>query len=248
MTDQNAFRAALLDPMQPVPDGLIDGADQPAGGRYGVYRNNVVVSLIDAMKAAFPLVRKLIGGQNFDSLVPLYVRAHPPKSPLMMFYGIDFPAFLQAFLPLAHIGYLADAAKIDLGLRMSYHAADVGPFDPSILQTTTPDALMNAHVALAPATQIIKSPWPLFDIWHYNNVDGAPKPSAVAQDILITRPEFDPAPHALPSGAAHWFDAIGEGQSFGKAIETAQTKSPDFDLAAALGIALQTQAFQSITL
>ncbi|MEP5729126.1 MAG: DNA-binding domain-containing protein [Sulfitobacter sp.] len=246
MIDQSAFRAGLLDPEHPVPEGLTDGANNPAGRRFDVYRNNVTLSLIDAMKSAFPLVEKLLGAANFDSLAAVFVREHPPQSPLMMFYGAEFPAFLDQFTPLSHIGYLSDAARLDLGLRHAYHAADVPAFDAAVLQNLNPDALMDATMTLAPATRTIQSDWPLFDIWRYNQDTSTDKPRAIAQDVLITRPEFDPTPHELPKGAAQWLEALRSGATFGAAHDAICNKHPDFDLAASLGIALSTQAFAAL--
>lgn len=246
MTRLTDFRQGLLNPNAPVPDGLLDGARNPAGRRYSVYRNNVTVSLIEAMQTGFPLVRKLIGPTNFDNLAQVFARDNPPKTPLMMFYGDDFPAFLDGFQPLAQIGFLSDCARLDLGIRKSYHAADAATLTAQELGAIDPERLMQQTFRLAPSTVIIQSKWPLYDIWRFNNVDGSPKPQATAQDVIITRTEYNPAPHALPVGAALWLENLTNGQPFGAAHEATLKAHPDFDLAQALTLALNTQVFEKL--
>ncbi|WP_159979090.1 HvfC/BufC N-terminal domain-containing protein [Roseobacter cerasinus] len=243
---QSIFRKAILDPTQAVPEGLRDGANAPAGKRFSVYRNNVVVSLTEALQVAFPLVYKLLGGETFSRLAAIYVRQHPPPSPLMMHYGAALPAFLEQFEPLAHIGYLPDCARLDLALRASYHATDAPALAPERLQAD-PERLVQMNFALAPATRVLRSQWPLHDIWRLNFEADAPKPRAVAQDVLITRPAFDPHPHLLPDGAATWLEHLSTGKTFGAAHEATRAAIPDFDLAQALTLALQTGALTDTT-
>ncbi len=245
MTSQRAFREALLNPAAPVPDGLCDGKGQSAGRRYAVYRNNVTVSLKEAMVTAFPLVRKIIGRQLFDQLATEFVRAHPPRTPLMMAYGAELPRFVENAPAFKHIGYLGDAARLDLAMRASYHAADADPLTAAALSEMEPEDLLQSHFKLALATRILRSPWPLFDIWQYNMVPDAPKPQPVQQDVLITRIDFDPAPLALPAGGADWLAALDAGTPFGAANDLISTRVPEFDLAACLTLALTAQALIS---
>lgn len=236
---QSQFRAALLDPAQPVPDGLSDGTARPAGRRFDVYRNNVAVSLTEALRVGFPVITKLLGRQNMDGQTGIFLRAHPPSSPLMMYYGEAFPGFLSNTAQLAHLGYLPDVARLELALRRSYHAEDSTPIDPDRLAALAPDELMAASVSFAPAVQLVRSNWPIFDIWRFNTQTDAPKPRAEAQDVLVTRPDFDPHPRVLPPGGADWLQALMAGHSIGQAFERASRDTPGFDLAATLALLLQ---------
>lgn len=243
---QADFTAAMLEAALPVPDGLLDGGGHAAGRRFNVYRNNVAVSLTEALKVAFPVITKLLGETNMDGLARLYLQAHPPSSPLMMFYGEDFPDFLGHMEQLSHLGYLADAARLELAERRAYHAADTAALAPDALGALPPEALMQATLSLAPAVQLLRSSWPIHGIWRFNTEDGAPKPAPGAQDVLITRPAFDPVFHLLPEGGGDWIAALLAGRSFGIAFEAAQTAHPGFDLGANLTLLLQDGAITSL--
>ncbi|WP_264210162.1 HvfC/BufC N-terminal domain-containing protein [Leisingera thetidis] len=243
---QAEFARALMDAGQAVPDGLVDHQARPAGRRFSVYRNNVAVSLTEAMHSAFPVIAKLLGKQNMDGLAGLYLRRHPPSSPLMMFYGEHFPAFLEGMEQLNHLGYLGDVARLELALRRAYHAADAAPIPPETLGALPPDALLDTSLTLAPALQVLRSPWPIHGLWRYNTEDGAPKPRAEAQDVLITRPEFDPIPQLLPPAGAVWIRALMGGATIGAALEQAAEEDETFDLGATLALLLQGGAITGL--
>ncbi|MGB7271180.1 MAG: DNA-binding domain-containing protein [Albidovulum sp.] len=239
---QSAFRQAILDPALPEPDGLTDPQGRPAGRRFNVYRNNVTVSLTEALRQAFPVVLKLVGEDFFTAMAQIHLRAHPPKTPLMMYYGADMPAFLQGFAPVAHLGYLPDIARLELALRQSYHAADSTALPAETLSALAPDTLLTSRLVLAPALQLIRSDWPVHSIW-MANAHGTPPPKAMqAEDVLVTRPGFDPEPLLLPTGAATFIAALQAGQRFDAAFDAAG----NFDLTATLGILISGGAITEI--
>ena len=246
IVDQTDFATALLDPLAKRPLGLIDGAQRPAGRRFDVYRNNVVASLTEALETAFPVLTKLVGEQNFRALSAVYLREHPPSSPVMMFYGEHMPNFLSTFQPTSSIGYLPDVARLELAMRESYHASDFQPIDPKILQGIQPETLMASKLGLAPSLRLIRSLWPLHSIWRFNMVEGSPKPTMVAQDVAVLRVDMDPEPHLLPKGGGRFLEAVLNGRPLGEAYDAASVEIPDFDLSKTLAILLSAEALTSI--
>ena len=244
--DQSTFRAALLDADADRPAGLTDGAGAPAGRRFDVYRNNVAVSLTEALETAFPVVAKLVGAQNFKLLAGAFLRAHPPSSPLMMFYGEAMPEFLATFAPTSTIGYLPDIARLELALRQSYHAADATAVDPDEMATLSPEDLMASKVELAPSLLVVSSEWPIHAIWTYNMTPDAPKPTMGAEDIAVFRVDYDPEPVLLPKGAASFLIALQGGVTFADALDAASETTDTFDLTSILALLLSKGAITRI--
>mgnify|MGYP001113940276 CR=1 FL=1 len=242
ITTQTDFRTALLDPASPAPDGVQNPDGIPATKRFDVYRNNVAVSLTDALETAFPVVNKLVGNDFFRAMAGVYLRAHPPTSPVMMFYGETMPAFLAGFGPAQSVPYLPDMARLELALRHSYHAADVPPIEPDALSQIAPDTLPNVTFTFAPSVRLVTSDYPLHSIWWANTHGG--EIAKDAQPTLITRPEFDPAVDVLTPQKATVLSALINGLPLGTALQTA---GAGFDLGPLLGLLLSRNALISIT-
>lgn len=233
---------ALRNPGLPVPKGLTDGAGHPAGRRFDVYRNNITMSLIEALAQGFPAIHSLIGADNFRMVARTYVAEHPPETPLMMQYGAGVPAFLQRLPALSHLPYLPDVARLELALRASYHAADHQPFTADDLAQIEPENIENAILYPAPSLHLLRSRWPIIQIHAFALTPGAPKPTGLAQDIAVFRPEYDPVPQDLPPGGHTFLTRLQAHHPLGPATEAATETAPEFDLGAMLALLLSHNA------
>ena len=240
---QTDFIQALLDPNVTTPPGLQDPQGRPAGRRFSVYRNNVAVSLTEALETAFPVIRKLVGEEFFRAAAGVYLRQHPPSSPLMMYYGDDFPAFLETFPPARSLAYLADVARLELALRRAYHAADVPPMAAASLGAHDQQALATATIGIAPSLQILLSDWPIHAIWKANTESDAPKPMMRPESVLVTRPGYDPVVTLITRPEAGFIKGLSEGKTILQAIAAA-SEMPD--LARVLGLLMSGNAITEI--
>jgi Putative DNA-binding domain len=240
---QSAFAAALLDPEAAVPHGIVDPMGRPAPKRFSVYRNNVASSLTRALEAAFPNVRKLVGDAFFGAMAVVFLRAHPPRSRIMMLYGDDFPGFLEGFPPVAHLAYLPDVARLDQAMRESYHAADAAPLAEDAFHRLLGADIAGLRLQLAPSVRLVRSRWPLVSIWAAH-VEGGPPPTPGPEDALILRPAFDPRPHRLPHGGGAFVAALFDGQTLGASLEAA---GPGLDLPAILSLLIAGRAIVGVS-
>jgi Putative DNA-binding domain len=100
-TTVRAFAAALGDPAAPAPAMTRGRMGAPDARRFAVYRNNVAVGLIGALEARYPVSRRIAGDDLFRAVARAFVRAHRPRSPVMIAYGGEFPEFMAEYLAAA---------------------------------------------------------------------------------------------------------------------------------------------------
>jgi len=233
---QESFRQALLDPALPVPAGVTSHTMKLPPRRFAVYRNNVTMGLVNALASRFPAGKKIVGSEFFDAMATLFVRAHPPRSPVLMSYGDELPAFVESFAPAAEVPYLVDVLRLEIARSEAYHAADAPAAGLEDLQAIDPESLGEAKVVFHPAARLLRSPWPVATI-HALNMGGqetTPIEDWSGEDILVTRPRLEVLTTLLPSGGYAFLTALHEGQNLGAAIEEAAGRSPAFEPGPAL--------------
>jgi len=233
---QDQFAAALLDAERAVPDAVTSHTGPAPRKRFAVYRNNVTVSLIDALKERFPATMAIVGEEFFAAMAKLFVTTQPPRSPILMFYGDDLPNFIAGFAPAAELPYLADVARIEAARTRAYHAADMTPIEPQALQSVPPEVLGALILKQHPSAEIVRSDHPIVTIWAMNSGEAelAPIKDWSGEDALIARPVLDVEVRALPAGGAAFIDALAAGRPLAAAAEMALADDPAFDLTANL--------------
>ena len=243
-----ALSQALLDPRSETPVAVTGPNQKAAVRRYNVYRNNVTVSLIDALAAIFPATQRITGVEFFRAMARFHLRAAPPTSPLLFEYGRDFPGFIERYEHAQSVPWLADVARIERAWLDAYHAADRATLEPQALACIPPERLPDARFVPHPAVGIVCSEFPAVSIFAANRSEGAMDPieAVGAEDALITRPGLEVVVRHLPGGGATFLTRLISGETLGQAAAAAFETSTSFDLPANIAGMIEAGAFMAI--
>lgn len=244
-----AFSPALIDPARETPPIVAGPNGKAAVKRYNVYRNNVTVSLTDALAAIYPAVQRITGVEFFRAMARSHIRQTPPRSPLLFEYGRDFPAFAEGYAYAQDMPWLADTARIERAWLDAYHAADAPPLPAEALAGVPPERLADLVFRPHPATGIVRSRYAAVTIFAANR-DAQPVGminAAVPEDALITRPALDVVVRRLPAGAALFLEQLMAGAPLGAAATAACAPHPDFDLASNIAGMIEAGAFAAMS-
>jgi hypothetical protein len=253
MSTQQEFFDALLDADRvdaPCPAGLVSWNHSDPARRFAVYRNNVMVSLIDALADAFPVAQELVGEEFFRAMAKRFVLAHPPRSRILAYYGQEFPAFVEAFAPAASVPYLADVMRLEMLRILAYHAADAKVIAPGEVAAVLAEEarLSELRLLLHPSLAVLRSPYAVVSLWgaHQGLFDIASVEPVEAQTALVVRIGLDVSIVGIDVASGFFIEQLLLGSSLAQAA-TSTSEFPQFDLASSLGTLLRWHCISALT-
>src|SRR5882672_7257172 len=243
-----AFASTLVDPECETPAIVAGPAGKCAVKRYNVYRNNVTVSLIDALAAVYPAVQRITGVEFFRAMARFHVRATPPNSLLLFEYGRGFPAFIERYEYAQCMPWLADVARIERAWLDAYHAADAAPMSPAALASVPHDQLADLIFVPNPTTRLVCSKFAAVTIFAANRSEEpvGSIDAGVPEDALITRPDLDVIVRHLPAGGAIFLTNLISGRTLGAAATAALEAASAFDIGASIAGMIEAGVFTAV--
>jgi hypothetical protein len=170
-----------------------------------VHRRNVAANLHDALAAAYPVTRRLVGDAFFAEMAARFADAHPCRDADLHRYGASLAQFVGTYGPAAALPYLPDVARLEWACHTAAFAADAPAMDYAGLERLTSEDRIRVRFTLQPAARLFTSPFRVAAIWHANQpgADGVVgeidrqewlvvhRRDNLVEVQVLARPEFD---------------------------------------------------------
>jgi hypothetical protein len=229
---------ALRETQEEFAAALLGGGAHRFDRRLQVYRNNVFVSLLQALADVYPVLVRLVGRDYFDQAARRFVRDHASRSGNLHDFGSELPGFLGRLPEAKSLPYLPDVAALEWAWHEAFHAGDAPALDAARLASLPESAIASLHFRLHPAARLVASPYPVLAIWEAN-IEGAPEGGEISLDagpdkLLVTRRGLERVIERLTPGEFGLLYALATGESLADACEASASAEPGIDLEAAM--------------
>lgn len=173
------------------------------------YRANGSALAERVLAAAFPMVRAMLGAEDFAQLARAVWREHPPMLGDMGEWGDALPTWIEARSDFSEWPWLADCARLELARHRCERAADASLEVASLTWLAEIDPAL-LTLELMPGTWAICSRWPLATIAqaHGDGGDFDAVRSALAEGrgeaVLVARQGWRAQVHRVDAATAQW--------------------------------------------
>ena len=198
-------------------DALFAPGEPP--GRLAIYRRNVLATLGEALAAAYPAVRQLVGAAFFDEAARRYALAAPSRCGDLNAFGDGFGAFLGSYPFAAHLPWLGDVARLEWAVHACHHAPDATPLDAGRLSALAPGDPERLRLRLQASSCLLRSRYPVSAIREANvdGRDGTPRRLEGEDFLLVRREGVRVVVESLDASEWRFLERVSRGEPLGEA-------------------------------
>lgn len=239
---QESFARAVLEGDSADLVAALEGDPALASRQVDLYRRAVHFAIARALRAAHPVVLRLVGDAFFDEAARRHAAGSPPAAGDLNRYGAAFADFLADYPPAADLPWLADVARLEWAWHEAGLAADAPALDPAALASVPTGDEESLRLAPHPSLRLVRSRWPVLAVWDANQPhrDGTPDRTEGADDVMVWRDTgLDVRARLLDAAQARFVGALLAGRALGEAAGDGDWDLPGFlrDLVASGAIA-----------
>ena len=201
-----------------------------------VYRNGFLRTCIEALRAGYPSVDRLVGGEHFPALARPYVEAHPPSDASLVGYGEGFSQFVEDARGAHRLDYLASFAALDRAWSEVFFAEDEDREQTPVSAGADAGAIMALRCRLAPRVRLVSLDFCALCAWTRLRQGALERQTEVRrapQHVLIWRRGGELLYRALARPEHAFIARVAAGRPCAEAAGAAVEIDAEFDLAAA---------------
>lgn len=194
----------------------------PGNERVSVYAHGYYARIVEALLETYPAVKHVLGEKIFNDLAHAYAERYPSGEYNLTQMGKYFPEFLKDPGVAEEMPFLSGLAALEWRVSLAFHAYDGKPLETAALSQITPEDWEKASLVFQPSVSVLRSEWPVFDIWKARNepvekikIDMVNRP----QNILIFRQGLEVHCTLLGPAQFQMLEGLLAGKTLGETCE-----------------------------
>jgi hypothetical protein len=227
---QKAMAAGVLGQTSPPLGSELQVREANPVARFGIYRNNALLSLTEALRANFPVTVRLVDERFFRWAAQEFIRHHPPREARLCTYGAELPAYLASLPACRTVPYVAEVARLEWAICTALQTEELASCSIAALAGLGSEAAA-ARLQLQPSLRLIPTRWPVVDIWTGHQKEPVELPAGIARrasHVEITRRAQRIRLTSLPVGRFVFRRGLVRGLPLHAAIERAVSRDALF--------------------
>ncbi len=202
---ENEFQAFVLEGAPQIARSIVGTGRVPVDTRLDIYAQAYGARLTEALESNYPLLAKLLGGEQFALLAAAYRQYRRPAHFSIRWHGDRLSAWLAGQPPYDRRPLLAELARWEWSMTLAFDAADAPPLRRAALAAVAPERWSDLCFRLHPSVQVLALRTAAAAVWRALDRGEAPPAQALAPDVPAATASATIAAAQSPAQETHWF-------------------------------------------